>query len=441
MLDQCSELCGWTSGFIAALSFGSFGVPIKLISNVKVDPLVMQTYKSTVCFLTCWLVIPLGEPFKFTPWGIVSGIFWVPGATAGIYGIRNAGLAISVGTWSSLVVVSSFSWGIFVFNEKVKSIAGASGAAIVLICGLIGMSIFSAPVKNDISTSSKLKTEDLRDDEDGTTPLLTEQRNSGSSYRGSDSEKSIDSEDEDRGSIELREIDSSDNNANSSTPIPRPGRITRRKKIVGVKKLRSNEMEEKTSTEIDINNKIDEDKEDDFNLFGGKVRLSRRQLGILGAVVNGVWGGNNMIPMHYASKQGFHGAGYLISYSCGSMLVTILMWVCRYLYNLYCWDFDGIQAYNALPSFHFREMWLAGLIAGGLYSLGNLCSILAVTSLGQGVGYSFVQLALLVSGVWGIFFFGEVQGFDRIWKWILSSMVTVTGILWLSYEHEGAVGH
>jgi len=224
----------------------------------------------------------------------------VPGATAGIYGIRNAGLAISVGTWSSLVVVSSFSWGIFVFNEKVKSIAGASGAAIVLICGLIGMSIFSAPVKNDISTSSKLKTEDLRDDEDGTTPLLTEQRNSGSSYRGSDSEKSIDSEDEDRGSIELREIDSSDNNANSSTPIPRPGRITRRKKIVGVKKLRSNEMEEKTSTEIDINNKIDEDKEDDFNLFGGKVRLSRRQLGILGAVVNGVWGGNNMIPMHYA---------------------------------------------------------------------------------------------------------------------------------------------
>jgi hypothetical protein len=42
MLDQCSEFCGWTAGFIAALSFGSFGVPIKLISNVNVDPLVMQ---------------------------------------------------------------------------------------------------------------------------------------------------------------------------------------------------------------------------------------------------------------------------------------------------------------------------------------------------------------------------------------------------------------
>ena len=30
-------------------------------------------------FLTCWLVIPLlGEELKFTPWGILSGLFWVP---------------------------------------------------------------------------------------------------------------------------------------------------------------------------------------------------------------------------------------------------------------------------------------------------------------------------------------------------------------------------
>jgi hypothetical protein len=141
------------------------------------------------------------------------------------------------------------------------------------------------------------------------------------------------------------------------------------------------------------------------------------------------------------SKQGFHGAGYLISYSTGSMLVTIVMWLLRYLYNLYCWDFDRIQAYNALPSIHFRELWLAGLLSGGLYSLGNLCTILAVTSLGQGVGYSFVQTSMLVSGVWGIFFFGEVQGFNRILKWLLSSVITIAGILWLSYEHQGAVSH
>ena len=71
MLDQCSETCGWVAGIIAAISFGTFGVPIKSTkAKIKVDPLVMQSYKSLLCFLTCWLVIPLGEPFKFTPWGI-----------------------------------------------------------------------------------------------------------------------------------------------------------------------------------------------------------------------------------------------------------------------------------------------------------------------------------------------------------------------------------
>lgn len=38
------------------------------------------------------------EP-RFTCWGIVSGLFWVPGATAGVYAIQNAGLAISYGIW------------------------------------------------------------------------------------------------------------------------------------------------------------------------------------------------------------------------------------------------------------------------------------------------------------------------------------------------------
>ena len=77
LLSRCTESCGWVAAILAALSWGSFGVPIKgdAASTVNVDPLVMQSYKTIMCFLTCWLVIPLGEPFSFTPWGIVSGTF------------------------------------------------------------------------------------------------------------------------------------------------------------------------------------------------------------------------------------------------------------------------------------------------------------------------------------------------------------------------------
>jgi len=41
-------------------------------------------------------------------------------------------------------------------------------------------------------------------------------------------------------------------------------------------------------------------------------------------------------------------------------------------------------------------MWLPGATAGSLWSLGNVGSIVAVEHLGQGVGYSASQAALLI---------------------------------------------
>mmetsp|Transcript_2347 Transcript_2347/g.3493 ORF Transcript_2347/g.3493 Transcript_2347/m.3493 type:complete len:462 (-) Transcript_2347:230-1615(-) len=457
MLDNCSDTCGWISGLIAALSFGSFGVPIKFISNVKVDPLVMQSYKSMICFLTCWLVIPLGEPFKFTPWGIVSGAFWVPGATAGIYGIRNAGLAISVGTWSSLMVISSFCWGIFVFGERVKSVEGACGAACVLVVGLVGMSIYSSPVKttNNYDHSGDGKKGKFEDDDSSTgatTATASEwvQSNADVSkkemtplLRDDSINEETNSSDEEAG-VELQEIidisiEGSGHTAPTSVPTDTnlPSKRSSSRKVVR-RKAKNDNSEGNESIELLKKRDKTEEKEEKLSFFNGKVRLTRRQLGIVGAIVNGTWGSNSMIPMHYARKQGFYGAGYLISYSCGSMLITILLWIIRYLHNVYLLDGNYKDAYYALPSFHVREMWVVGLLSGSLYSLGNFCSIITVTALGQGVGYSFTQTSMLISGIWGIFFFQEVQGTGRILKWIMSSIITIAGILWLSYEHVGS---
>mmetsp|Transcript_17574 Transcript_17574/g.21473 ORF Transcript_17574/g.21473 Transcript_17574/m.21473 type:complete len:459 (+) Transcript_17574:159-1535(+) len=454
MLDQCSETCGWVAGIIAALSFGSFGVPIKSVSKVKVDPLVMQSYKSLLCFITCWFVIPLGEPCRFTPWGLVSGLFWVPGATAGIYGIRNAGLAISVGTWSSLIVISSFCWGIVVFGESVKSKRDAGIAALILIIGLVGMSIYSAPVNSDVHASKSISTVEtsgidinFNENNDATVenvPLLKTSKSNVSS----NSLQSY-SSDENNREIELTKMKSNsdisaevtrhtnktlDDNADTFTMVKR------RKNILEGDDTLSKIPQEQLSPTEDLETAVNAkgiEKEDELVHFGGKFSLSKRQLGIMGAIINGIWGSNNMIPMHYARAQGFYGAGYLISYSVGSMIITIILWFIRYLYNLYHYG-DHRQAYNALPSFHCRQMCLPGALAGFLYSLGNFCSIITVTALGQGVGYSFVQTSMLISGLWGIFYFEEVQGSDRICKWLGSSIVTIIGILLLSYEHVGS---
>jgi hypothetical protein len=168
--------------------------------------------------------------------------------------------------------------------------------------------------------------------------------------------------------------------------------------------------------------------------LGGRMVLTKRQLGIVGAVINGTWGGLNLIPLHYAKRSGFGGAAYVISYAVGAMVVNSLMWVLYFLYNLYQRRGNFQESLHALPYFHLEKIWLPGMLAGCLYSIANFGSILSVTYLGQGVGFSLCQVQILVSGLWGIFYFQEIKGRETISKWVVSACITVCGILWLTYE-------
>merc|ERR1712150_646 len=92
-------------------------------------------------------------------------------------------------------------------------------------------------------------------------------------------------------------------------------------------------------------------------------------------------------------------------------------------------------SYHSLPPMHFRVMWKPGGIAGLLWSIGNLSSMISVQKLGEGVGYSVTQASMLVSGIWGIFYFREVEGFGIRTRWFISALITIAGILMLSFEH------
>jgi glucose uptake protein GlcU len=152
--DQCTDSCGWTAGIIGALAYGSFGVPIKETKDIDVHPLVLQSYKTFVMFMTCWGVVFLDVDVAFTKWGLLSGFMWVVGGTGGIYGIRMAGLAIAVGTWASIMIMVNFIFGILVFHEPVHDMWGTLGSFLLLILGLVGMSHFSASQPKDASRQS-----------------------------------------------------------------------------------------------------------------------------------------------------------------------------------------------------------------------------------------------------------------------------------------------
>lgn len=81
-------------------------------------------------------------------------------------------------------------------------------------------------------------------------------------------------------------------------------------------------------------------------------------------------------------------------------------------------------------------MWLPGTMSGLLWSVGNICSMISVQYLGEGIGYSVIQSSMLVSGLWGIFYYSEVKGITTRLKWFIAAIVTVASILVLSYQHK-----
>ena len=69
LLDTCGVGCGWIAAVVGCVGLGTFGVPIKsnAANRVDVDPFVMQTYKSSMCFITSWLVLLIGMSLPTVP--------------------------------------------------------------------------------------------------------------------------------------------------------------------------------------------------------------------------------------------------------------------------------------------------------------------------------------------------------------------------------------
>ena len=206
-----------------------------------------------------------GNKLTFTPWGIVSGIMLVPGGICGAYAVKNAGLAVSQGIWSSLKVLVSFIWGMFIFDEMVKSRLGAYCAVLFISLGLVGMSIFSSP-----SMQRKHVCEDHCDSGDDssseTTPSV------------------VDFESESQSLLQQKNAPCENN-----------------LETVWITDLSSNFCIGLETPLIERTNNWNYG-EMHYPEYGVllELKLSRRQLGLLCAIFNGVWGGSFLVPLHYS---------------------------------------------------------------------------------------------------------------------------------------------
>eukprot|EP00300_Choanocystis_sp_HF-7_P015126 c18942_g1_i5.p2 GENE.c18942_g1_i5~~c18942_g1_i5.p2 ORF type:complete len:140 (+),score=26.98 c18942_g1_i5:666-1085(+) len=128
-------------------------------------------------------------------------------------------------------------------------------------------------------------------------------------------------------------------------------------------------------------------------------------------------------PMRIAHEYGVSTSGidFLISFGIGVGIVQVFVLLAYGVFRV-C-----VLRVSFFPDFHLRVLWWAGSGAGILWSLANMFSMVAVSCLGNAVGYSSCQASLIVSGLWGVIVFGEIRGRALI-VFVLGTCCTISGI-------------
>ena len=136
-----------------------------------------------------------------------------------------------------------------------------------------------------------------------------------------------------------------------------------------------------------------------------------------------------MVPLKLAALTGApSGIDFVCSFGIGVAGMTSALWIVF-------WAVNRFIRKKPLPSMQFDVLWLPGTIAGVVWSIGNFASMCAVLVLGEAVGYSSCQAAILVSGLWGFFYFREAP--RGAWQWACGAILCTVGIVLLSQVAGG----
>lgn len=185
--------------------------------------------------------------------------------------------------------------------------------------------------------------------------------------------------------------------------------------------VKDNEKDEYKVIEI---NKSEKD-EIIIPVHPGVDNTSRRKfvIGIILAVYVGFSNGSLLVPLSYAPPES-QGINYTISFAIGALCFNAVLLVG---YFIFCYF-----VYRQVPAFHVKNAAIPALCSGLFWAIGNFCSIYATLYLGQTIGYPLVQCSLLIAGLWGIFYFKEIQGKLRITGFFVCTIVVLISVFMLS---------
>jgi len=148
-------------------------------------------------------------------------------------------------------------------------------------------------------------------------------------------------------------------------------------------------------------------------------------LGIVAAVISGFCSSTENVALKKAPKKA-HGIEYVISFGIGAVIVSslyTLVYVCIRLLMK-----------KGLPTVNLKISIYPGMAAGVLWSFGNMCNIYAILAFGQIVGAPLVTCNLMVTGIWGVFFYNEAPKLSMKILFIASCATLLGGVTLLSFK-------
>jgi glucose uptake protein GlcU len=401
-----NQLLGWLAIFGAWLAFGSFAVPMKWQSVVdaQVHPLVYQCYKTFWTFVTSHLVLCF-QPYRFSVWGIASGFSWVPAGVAAVVAVQNCGIACGQAVWQVGIIMTSLAWTFLVLHDAhIRNWWGTVLSVLALLVGVVGMTL-TFNLKKPEQASSLVASLNDSEIEEGQPEVAKEDA----------SKHEIAVTDKTTGIQTTRSaIMASTGSRISITKMAETFASFGSAGTMGVARPRSRK------SMSDVRFGMHDLKESASNQPGPSMAL-----GIGAAVFNGVWGGSNLVPSHYAP---YHGIEFTISFATGAAIANVALVLVYICLAKLVWK-------SPLPSPQFRVMMLPGFLSGTLWSIGNFCSLAAVAAMGQGIGNALIQSSVIVSGLWGILWYREMTGLPVLF-WSGWMFVCVAGIVGLAIEEN-----
>jgi len=352
--------------------------------------------------------------------------------------------------WTSLIVIVSFIWGAFIFQEPFHSLPLACGGACLIVTGAIGMTLFGIKKEDEHASEPSLSSftkpweglftaaerpktdgytgnnvrEEVPEDQLSSLPAATATTTS----RVPRKQASIDAVPPlaPRESLESLSTDASTDDDDKERFVALLGSVTEDHEAeAGAREQGAGEQGEERAIMHRLADRGRwQGRGDVFvELCGYKMR--RQSYGILAAVFNGCYGGSVMAPLKFAEGSA-SGISFVISFGIGVFGITSLMWLGWWV----ALKLGLVQ--EELPSLQLSVMWLPGSISGVLWAVGNFCSIYAVIYLGQAAGYSACQANIAISGAWGIFYYQEQISTRRIALWFVAAFTTIGGIVLLT---------